>query len=40
MILVMLFKSFLYMYIRLFVIYLNNNNNNNKQTSYIRYNFI
>lgn len=35
----MLFKSFLYMYIRLFVIYLNNNNNN-KQTSYIRYNFI
>lgn len=34
----MLFKSFLYMYIRLFVIYLNNNNN--KQTSYIRYNFI
>lgn len=36
----MLSKSFLYMYIRLFVIYLNNNNNNNKQTSYIRYNFI
>lgn len=35
----MLSKSFLYMYIRLFVIYLNNNNNN-KQTSYIRYNFI
>lgn len=35
----MLFKSFLYMYIRLFVIYLNNNNNN-KQISYIRYNFI
>lgn len=34
----MLSKSFLYMYIRLFVIY--NNNNNNKQTSYIRYNFI